>query len=62
MTICALIERQVYPVNAKYYLQRQGLPITTVTRTKDRALLDETAKSEVEMLGRITERLRKKYC
>ena len=62
LMICALIERQVYPVNAKYYLKRQGLPITTVTRTKDRALLDETAKSEVEMLGRITERLMERYC
>ena len=62
LTICALIERQVYPVNAKYYLQRCGLPITTVTRTKDRALLDDTAKSEVEMLRRVTERLRKAYC
>ena len=62
LTICALIERQVYPVNAKYYLQRCGLPITTVTRTKDRALLDDTAKSEVEMLGRITERLLRRYC
>ncbi len=57
LTICALIERQVYPVNAKYYLQREGLPITTVTRTKDASLLDATAKSEVEMLRRVTGRL-----
>ncbi len=57
LTICALIERQVYPVNAKYYLQREGLPITTVTRVRDASLLDATARSEVEMLRRITEKL-----
>ena len=56
LTICALIERQVYPVNAKYYLQLEGLPITTFSRTKDETLLNATAKKEVEMLKRITER------
>ncbi len=56
LTICALIERQVYPVNAKYYLQLEGLPITTFSRTKDETLLNATARKEVEMLKRITER------
>ena len=57
LTICALIERQVYPVNAKYYLQLEGLSLTTVTRTKEESLLNATARSEVEMLRRITQRL-----
>lgn len=62
LTICALIERQVYPVNAKYYLQLEGLPITTVTRTKDAKELNDTAKKEVQMLRRITKKLETEYC
>ncbi|MBQ3151261.1 MAG: dihydrodipicolinate synthase family protein [Clostridia bacterium] len=31
----SLTERQIYPVNAKYYLSLEGLDITTVTRSKD---------------------------
>ncbi len=62
LTICALIERQVYPVNAKYYLQLEGLPIQTLSRTKDAALLDDTARKEVMMLRRVTKRLAEKYC
>ncbi len=59
LTICALIERQVYPVNAKYYLQMEGLPITLHSRVKDAAELNATAQKEVLMLRRITERLRR---
>ena len=62
LSICCLIERQVYPVNAKYYLSAlEGLPMTTVCRTRSNAELNETAQMEVRMLGRVTERMKKKY-
>ena len=31
----SLTERQIYPVNAKYYLSLEGLDMTVVTRSKD---------------------------
>ena len=61
LTICALIERQVYPVNAKYYLGLSGLSLTTVSRTRKDSELDETAKKEVHMLKRITQKLEDTY-
>lgn len=61
LTVCALIERQVYPVNAKYYLQEEGLDIRTVCRTRSSLELNETAKKEVCMLRRITQNMRMEY-
>lgn len=56
LTVTSLIERQYYPVNAKYYLQHyQSLPITLKTRTKDEALLTETFKEEVRALKDLTD-------
>ena len=56
LTVTSLIERQWYPVNAKYYLQHyQNLPITLKTRTKDESLLTETFKTEVAALKNLTD-------
>lgn len=60
LTICALIERQLYPQNAKYYLSLEGLHITANCR-KNSAVLNATEKKEVEMLRRITERMNREY-
>ncbi len=47
LTISSLIERQCYPVNAKYYLPEcEHLPMTTVTRTKPDSLLTDTFPSD----------------
>lgn len=54
LTICALIERQYYPVNAKYYLQLEGLDISNQTRVKSADGLNRTFRSETEMLRRLT--------
>lgn len=57
LSIASLIERQYYPVNAKYHLREiEGLPMTTVSRTKDAAMLTETFQTEVKMLYRMAER------
>lgn len=57
LTISALIERQMYPVNAKYYLQLEGVPIKLYTRVKDASLLNETFRKEVRMLRNLSKRL-----
>lgn len=54
LTISSLIERQYYPVNAKYHLRaNEGLPITTVSRTKDEKGLTETFMKEIDMLDHL---------
>lgn len=61
LTICSLIERQLYPVNAKYHLSLEGLDVTTECRVKSDAGLTPTFREEVRMLHRITERMNKEY-
>ena len=61
LTICSLIERQLYPVNAKYYLSLEGLSITTECRSKRAEDLTTTFRTEVEMLRQITKRMADKY-
>lgn len=59
----SLIERQLYPVNAKYHLKEiEKLPIETKCRTQDDALLTETWKEEVRMMDRLCSRIYKQYC
>lgn len=61
LTLSALIEYQCYPVNAKYYLQQEGLNLETVCRTKSNTLLTETFQKEMAVLKRITSKLEKEY-
>lgn len=61
LTICSLIERQYYPVNAKYSLELDGLDINIDCRTKEAGGLTETFKKEVQMLKRMTKKLEEKY-
>ncbi len=61
LTISALIERQYYPVNAKYYLQQRGVMKEIVTRVREADGLTETFKEEVRMLSRITQQTEKNY-
>lgn len=61
LTLCALIEYQCYPVNAKYYLNGEGVAMTTVCRTKKNTLLTETFCKEMETLRRFTKKLEENY-
>ncbi|MDO4291917.1 MAG: dihydrodipicolinate synthase family protein [Eubacteriales bacterium] len=61
LTICALIERQWYPSNAKYYLSLEGLPILMKCRVQDASRLTSTWKKEVRMLRNITGWLEDEY-
>lgn len=59
LTVASMIERQVYPVNAKYHQKKIGNFVSIYTRTKSMCLLNETAQLEVEQLSRITEFMKK---
>ena len=61
LTMCALIERQCYPVNAKYYLAGEGIPMTTVCRVKEDHELNDTFKSEMEQLRLLNAELYKRF-
>lgn len=58
LTTASLIERQVYPVNAKYAQQKMGNFKSIHTRTKDASLLNDTGKLEVDQLMRLTDYMR----
>lgn len=58
LTVASLIELQVYPVNAKFHLQQQGIPITLTTRSKDESLLKANHRIEVEALELLAKHIR----
>ena len=58
LTMASFIERQVYPVNAKYYQKQIGNFKTIRTRTKDAALLNETCILETDQFIRMTDWIR----
>ncbi len=59
----SLIERQLYPVNAKHHLKEiEKLPIETISRTQDDSLLTKTFKKEVEMMDTLCNNIFKEYC
>lgn len=49
-TVSSLIELQLYPVNAKYYMSLDGVPISTRTRSKDDSGFGQLQKIEVQAL------------
>lgn len=55
------IECQVYPVNAKYHMQLEGLPVTTKSRKQDDALLTSSRRLEIEQFRAVTESFRKSF-
>ena len=61
LTMLSLIEKQLYPVNAKYYLTLEGLEMRTASRVQKECNLTDTYKKEIEALRRISERLYKEY-
>lgn len=53
LTFASLIERQLYPVNAKYKMQLNGVPMNLASRSRDAALWTPTFALEVETLLRL---------
>ena len=58
LTLASMIERQVYPVNAKYAQLKYGNYQSIYTRTKNMDLLNKTAKLEVDQLLEFTDFIR----
>lgn len=57
LSMCALIEKQFYPVNAKWGLREiEHLPITDVCRAKNSSGMTETFKMEIRMMDRVVKR------
>jgi len=57
VSIGALIERQLYPTNAKYSLELNNIPVDITCRSKDSTEFNKTFALEVESLKRITDAL-----
>ena len=51
------IERQLYPVNAKYNLILEGINMEYVSRSKDAGQFTETYKLEMEQFHGITKKI-----
>ncbi len=60
LTMCSLIENSAYPVNAKYALQRLGLPIALTTRKLSADKLTYAMRRETEQLLSLTEEVEKR--
>ncbi len=58
LTIASMIERQVYPVNAKYYQKIIGNFSSIQTRVKSPELLNETCQLEVRKLDNLTREIK----
>ena len=61
LSIFSLIERQLYPVNAKYSMSLYGLPMSLQTRSKDHREFTPTFAEEVAMLKRLSDTLEKTF-
>ncbi len=60
LAVASLIERQYYPVNAKYHMRRYaGVPIELTSRRLDADGFTETYRTEVDMLRRMEIRAEK---
>lgn len=57
-TIASLIERQLYPVNAKYNMIINGIEMTYYTRSKSADDFNDTMKDEVEQLDTLWKTLK----
>ncbi len=59
LSVCSFIERQYYPVNAKYHLQQKGIFSSAFTRTADPANLTPLLQQEVRYMDELCERFLK---
>lgn len=59
--LASVIEYQCYPVNAKYYMQLEGLPIQLHSRTQDMSGLTASKCKEVEQLHALSKEYADRY-
>lgn len=61
LSIFSLIERQLYPINAKYSMALYGLPVSITARSKNAGEFTSTFAAEVAMLKRLADALEAEY-
>ncbi|PZE20623.1 dihydrodipicolinate synthase family protein [Paenibacillus xerothermodurans] len=54
LSMASLIEKQLYPVNAKYYLMLEGIFTNYICRSKNHQQFTATHRMEIEQLHRLT--------
>jgi len=59
--LASVIEYQLYPINAMYALQREGLPIQLISRRADAQFFTESMRLEVDQLMGLSHRFSKAY-
>jgi len=59
--LTSVIEYQIYPINAMYALQREGLPINLVSRRVDAQQFTESMRLEVDQLMGLSHRFSEAY-
>ncbi len=59
--LASVIERQLYPVNAKYHFRLEGIPIHLHCRTQDADRFTAAQRLEVEQLQQLTSQMREQY-
>ena len=55
----SVVERQVYPINAKYYMGLEGLQLGFTSRAKDVADFGEACKMEIQQMKIVTDFVKK---
>jgi len=58
LTVAAVTEARAYPVSAKYHMDKTGIPMSLVTRSRDKSCLNENAMHEVDSLIRMENAMR----
>jgi len=61
LSMASLIEKQLYPVNAKYHLMLEGVLDNVASRSQNVRQLTATRQLEVEQLRRLTNKLMRAY-
>jgi 4-hydroxy-tetrahydrodipicolinate synthase len=59
--MASVIEYQLYPINAMYALELEGLPIRLHSRRADARQFSESMRLEVEQMMRLSHRFSERY-
>jgi 4-hydroxy-tetrahydrodipicolinate synthase len=59
LTLAAVSEVRAYPVNAKFYCDQKGISMSIQTRSKNKDILNENGRHEIESLIRMENKLRR---
>lgn len=61
LSVASFIERQLYPINAKYYQMKEGISSNYHSRARDHDEFTDTNKLEVDKLYRLSKELSKQF-